>query len=65
MGGGLDVSLNGSDESSYKDMVVMIPQIAKALGLPRSFVTRDIGTVDPGRAVAAEDACISRSSGSS
>jgi Platelet-activating factor acetylhydrolase, isoform II len=55
----LDVTLKGSDESSYKDMAVMIPQIAKALGLPRSFVTRDIGTVNPAQAVAAEDAYIS------
>jgi hypothetical protein len=55
----LNLTLNGSDENSYKDAVVLIPQIARKLGLPRSFVTKNIGTVNPVRAVAAEDAYIS------
>jgi hypothetical protein len=54
----LDLTLKGSDENSYKDAVALIPQIARQLGLPRSFVTRDIGTVHPAQAVAAEDAYI-------
>ena len=54
----LDLTLNGSNENSYKDGVVLIPQVAKELGLTRRFVTRDIGTVHPARAVAAEDAYI-------
>lgn len=54
----LDLTLNGSNENSYKDGVVLIPQVAKELGLTRQFVTRDIGTVNPARAVAAEDAYI-------
>jgi hypothetical protein len=54
----LDLTLNGSNENSYKDGAVLVPQIARALGLPRSFVTRDIGTVNPARAVAAENAYI-------
>jgi dienelactone hydrolase len=54
----LDLTLNGSNENSYKDGVVLIPQVARELGLTRRFVTRDIGTVNPARAVAAEDAYI-------
>ncbi len=54
----LDLTLNGSNENSYKDGVALIPQIARELGLTRGFVTRDIGTVHPARAVAAEDAYI-------
>jgi hypothetical protein len=54
----LDLTLQGSDENSYKDGVALIPQIATQLGLPRSFVTRDIGTVNLAKAVAAEDAYI-------
>jgi hypothetical protein len=30
----LDLTLNGSDENSYKGMVVLIPQVARELGLP-------------------------------
>jgi hypothetical protein len=54
----LDLTLKGSDENSYKDAATLIPQIARQFGLPRSFVTRDIGTVHPAQAVAAEDAYI-------
>jgi hypothetical protein len=56
----LDLTLNGAaGENSYKDAVPLIPQIARHLGLPESFVTRQIGTIDPARAVAGEEAYIS------
>ncbi len=55
----LDLSLRGAGgEDSYRDTEPLIPQIARQLGLPRSFVTGDIGTVSPPRAVAAEEAYI-------
>jgi len=55
-----DLTLNGaSGENSYKDAVWLIPQIARQIGLPESFVTRAIGTVDPAAAVHAEQAYLS------
>ena len=55
-----DLTLNGaSGENSYKDAVWLIPQIARQIGLPDSFVTRAIGTVDPAGAVPAEQAYLS------
>ena len=54
------LTLNGaSGENSYKDAVWLIPQIARQIGLPESFVTRAIGTVDPAAAVHAEQAYLS------
>ncbi len=56
MGWHLDVHLNGAKgEDSYKDTVPLIPQIARQLGLPDSFVTRDIGSIDLTRAVHTEE----------
>jgi hypothetical protein len=56
----LDLTLRGaSGENSYKDAVPLIPQIARQLGLPRSFVTGNIGQIDPARAIAAEEAYVS------
>ena len=56
----LDLTLLGaSGENSYKDAVPLIPQIARQLGLPRSFVTGDIGTINPAAAVRAEEAYVS------
>jgi hypothetical protein len=56
----LDLTLRGaSDENSYKDAVPLLPQVARQLRLPRSFVTKDIGSIDPPRAVAAEEAYLS------
>jgi hypothetical protein len=55
----LDLTLKGaSSEDSYKDAVPVIPQVARQLGLPRSFVTKDIGTIDPARAITAEEAYV-------
>jgi hypothetical protein len=44
-----------ASEDCYKDNVPLIPQIARQLGLPRSFVTSDIGSIDPARAVHTEE----------
>ena len=55
-----DLTLKGaSGENSYKDLVPLAPQIARQLGLPESFVTGAIGTIDPARAIAAEEAYVS------
>jgi hypothetical protein len=52
-----DLTLSGaSGENSYKDAVWLIPQIARQHGLPESFVTQQIGTVNPAGAVRAEQA---------
>jgi platelet-activating factor acetylhydrolase isoform II len=56
----LDLTLDGaSGENSYKDAVPLIPQIARELHLPRSFVTGDIGSIVPAQAIAAEEAYVS------
>jgi hypothetical protein len=55
----VDVHLNGANgEDSYKDAVPLLPQIARQLGLPDSFVTRVIGSIDPARAVHTEEAFV-------
>jgi hypothetical protein len=47
-----DVNLNGANgEDSYKDTVPLLPQIARQLKLPDTFVTDVIGSVDQARAV--------------
>ena len=51
-----DVHLSGArGEDSYKDAVPLIPQIARQLGLPGSYVTGILGTIDPARAVRTEE----------
>jgi dienelactone hydrolase len=55
----VDVHLNGAKgEDSYKDAVPLIPQIARQLGLPESFVTQAIGSIDLTRAVHTEETFI-------
>jgi hypothetical protein len=55
-----DLTLKGATgENAYKDAAPLIPQIARQLGLPGSVVTREIGTIDPARAVRAEQAYLS------
>jgi hypothetical protein len=55
-----DLTLKGaSGENSYKDAIWLIPQIARQIGLPESFITRAIGTVDSVGAVHAEQAYLS------
>jgi dienelactone hydrolase len=52
----VDLHLNGAKgEDSYKDAVPLIPQIARQLGLPDSFVTQAIGSLDLSRAVHTEE----------
>jgi dienelactone hydrolase len=52
----VDVHLVGAKgEDSYKDAVPLIPQIARQLGLPDSFVTGAIGSIDRSRAVHTEE----------
>lgn len=54
-----DLTLLGSRHASYTDAEVLIPQIARRLGLPRKDVTELVGTVRPVRAVAAQRAYVS------
>jgi dienelactone hydrolase len=55
-----DLTLVGaSGSNSYKDLVPLAPQIARQFGLPQSFVTQNIGTMDPTRAVTGEEAYLS------
>ncbi|MEV6349139.1 hypothetical protein [Actinoplanes sp. NPDC051851] len=54
-----DVRLTGAtSEDAYKDAVPLLPQIARQLGLPDDFVTGALGTIDPDRAVPAEEAVV-------
>ena len=56
----LDLTLRGAiSENAYKDAVPLLPQVAAQTGLPATVVTKDLGTIQPHRAVAAEDAYIS------
>jgi predicted dienelactone hydrolase len=56
----LDLTLRGaSGENAYKDAVPLLPQVAAQTGLPASVVTEDLGTIQPGAAVRAEQAYIS------
>jgi hypothetical protein len=55
----VDVQLNGAKgEDSWKDTVPLIPQIARQLGLPDSFVTQAVGTIDLTRAVHTEETLV-------
>jgi dienelactone hydrolase len=47
--------VGANSEDSYKDNVPLIPQIARQLGLSDSFVTGDIGSIDPAQAVHTEE----------
>ena len=56
----LDLTLRGaSGENAYKDAVPLLPQVAAQTGLSPSVVTKDLGTIQPGPAVRAEQAYIS------
>jgi dienelactone hydrolase len=51
----LDLTLRGaSGENDYKDAVSLLPQA----GLPASVLAKDLGPVQPGRAVSAEEAYV-------
>ncbi|MBY8884964.1 hydrolase [Streptomyces sp. PTM05] len=51
-----DLTLLGGQHASFTDAESMVPQAARQLGLPRSTVTGLVGTADPARAVAAQEA---------
>lgn len=51
-----DLTLVGAEHTTYTDAVVMLPQVARRLGLPAGDVRERIGTVRPDRAVAAQRA---------
>jgi dienelactone hydrolase len=56
----LDLTLRGaSGENAYKDAVPLLPQVAAQTGLSSSVVTKDLGTIQPGPAVQAEQAYLS------
>jgi pimeloyl-ACP methyl ester carboxylesterase len=56
----LDLTLRGaSGENAYQDALPLLPQVAAQTGLPVSVVTKDLGTVQPGPAVSAEEAYVS------
>ncbi|MFG1833909.1 alpha/beta hydrolase family protein [Micromonospora chersina] len=55
----VDLRLDGAkSEDSYKDTVPLLPQIARQLGLPDSFVTEAIGSIEPTRAVRTEETLV-------
>jgi hypothetical protein len=45
--------LRGSAHATYTDLAALVPQIAARLGLPRSAVEKNIGTIAPERALTA------------
>ncbi|UNO43911.1 hydrolase [Streptomyces sp. MST-110588] len=51
-----DLTLTGSRHATFTDAGSLVPQIARQLGLPAKTVTENVGTVDPGRALAAQRA---------
>lgn len=51
-----DLTLVGAQHATYTDAVVMLPQVARHLGLPAEDIRARIGTVDPARAVAVQRA---------
>jgi hypothetical protein len=56
LGWRLDIALRGVEHLSYSDYEVLIPQAAQLLGLTPQQVQDEIGTVDPARAVAMQQA---------
>ncbi len=57
----LDITLKGAnDDHAYGDAAPLLPQIARLLRLPRSFVTSSpLGTIDPAKTLPAEEAYLS------
>ncbi|GAA1900752.1 hydrolase [Streptantibioticus ferralitis] len=51
-----DLTLRGGQHASFTDAESLLPQIGRRLQLPASTVRDNIGTVDPGQAVAAQEA---------
>ncbi|MGW1893051.1 alpha/beta hydrolase [Streptomyces sp. NPDC002004] len=46
-----ELTLRGASHATYTDAVALLPQIARRLGLPRSTVVENIGTVPPSTAI--------------
>ncbi|GAA0627098.1 hydrolase [Streptomyces crystallinus] len=54
-----DLTLAGSAHASFTDLQSQVPQIARQLGLPREFVVKNVGAIDPVRSVDAQKAYVS------
>jgi dienelactone hydrolase len=54
----LDISLRGSEHGSFGDVQIVLPQVARALGIPPAPLVPSIGTIDPERSIAAQRAYI-------
>ncbi|MEU1885456.1 hypothetical protein [Micromonospora sp. WMMD987] len=55
----VDLRLDGAKgENAYKDAVPLIPQIARQLDLPDSFVTDALGAIAPARAVRSQETLV-------
>ncbi|MFJ9561413.1 alpha/beta hydrolase family protein [Streptomyces fuscichromogenes] len=52
------LTLSGAEHATFTDEEAMIPQLARRLGLSRGTVVKNIGTIAPARAIAAERACL-------
>ncbi|WP_406430996.1 hydrolase [Streptomyces sp. NBC_00631] len=52
------LTLSGAEHATFTDEEAMIPQLARRLGLPRTTVVENIGTIVPARAIPAERACL-------
>jgi hypothetical protein len=50
-----DVALKGAGHNSFSDMQVVLPQLTGPLGFPAGKWVPIIGTIDPGRSVAAQN----------
>jgi dienelactone hydrolase len=54
----LQLNLLGSTHHTFTDFAALVPQLAPILGMPPSWVTGEIGTIDGQRAVAVERAYV-------
>jgi dienelactone hydrolase len=52
------LTLRGAAHGTYTDAVVLMPQLARGLDLPRETVTENIGTIAPWHAVTADRALL-------
>ncbi|MFD7663022.1 alpha/beta hydrolase family protein [Streptomyces sp. NPDC059788] len=53
-----DLTLTGAAHASFTDAQSLVPQVAREAGLPRKTVGKLVGTVAPGRSVAAQRAYV-------
>ncbi|MFI0260259.1 alpha/beta hydrolase family protein [Streptomyces sp. NPDC017056] len=53
-----DLTLTGAGHASFTDAQSLLPQLARKAGLPRATVEKLVGTVAPGRSVAAQRAYV-------